>query len=199
MKKNRALRAAIYRTPLPGGKLILLGALVMLIWAVWECAVRIDAMDGMTRAYFNLVKDGKLSLPDAFSNIWNTPKARQDWLNPAYLCLIALFSVIAVFLHNKWKTAFLFVPACVLILFYKPTDSLILSAFNLFEVIKFAAAGAVAVGNGMNVYAALHRRRMYIKRLKERERRRKLEACKHGRNPKTLIPQRLPSAKSARR
>jgi len=200
MNKRKAIRRAIYITPLPGGRLIFLAAFIMLVWAVWECSVRIDAMDGMTEAYIRLVKQNSIPLKEAVKTIWETPEARKDWLNPLYLALIALFSVFCMIFRRKWYALFPFLPACVAIVFYQTSDSVVLNLFNLFETVKFASAAGLVFGGGLNAYAAYLRRRMYLKRLAERRRlakERALHAKKQKRLPapvkasaKTMIPKR---------
>ncbi len=188
MKNKKALREFIYRKPLAGGKLILLGALVMFIWSGWECILRYDAMDGMTKAYMNLVKNYNIPIREAIKNIWDTPEARQDWINIIVLALIAVFALFSFFFSRFWKPAFLVIPVCAMILFYHTSESLIVRTLNLFESIKYVSAGAIIAGEGLNVYSALQRKRKFKKQLASGKRAtRHLPA--HG-TSKTLIPER---------
>lgn len=188
MKRKKALREYIYRKPLIGGKLVLLGALVMFIWSGWECILRYDAMDGMTKAYMNLVKTYNIPIREAIENIWNTPEAREDWLNIIILGAIAVFALFSFFFSRFWKPGFLVIPVCALIMFYHTSDSLIVRTLNLFEGIKFVSAGAVMAGEGLNIYSAIQRKRKFRKELKSRKAApRRLPA--HG-TSKTLIPER---------
>ena len=165
MKNKKALREFIYRKPLAGGKLVLLGALVMFIWAGWECILRYDAMDGMTKAYMNLVKTHNIPIREAIETIWNTPEARQDWINIIVLAAIAVFALFAFFLSRFWKPGFLVIPMCAMILFYHTSESLLVRTLNLFEAIKLACAGAIICGEGMNIFSALQRKWKYKKQL----------------------------------
>ncbi|MBQ3079660.1 MAG: hypothetical protein IJC48_06665 [Clostridia bacterium] len=194
MKKNLLVKRAIYYMPLPGGKLVLLGAFAMLIWAIWECAVRLDAMDGMTKAYFNLVRDGKVTLTEAIENILNTPEAKKDWINPIILSAIALFSIFTMLFHGKWKMTFLYIPVCVLIFFYQTSDNMLVRFMNLFEVIKYGACGAIAAGSLWNTGSALYRRREYFRRLKTRRDARRLQ---EGPRSRTMIPKKTSARKKA--
>lgn len=188
MKKNKALKEYIYRKPLLGGKLVLLGALAMLIWAGWECVVRYDAMDGMTKAYINLAKNNSIPLREAVETIWNTPEARQDWLNLIVLGAVSVFALFTFFFSRYWKIGFLVIPVCALVMLFHTSDSVLLRTLNLFETVKFASAGAVMAGEAMNIYSALVRKRQYKKRLAAKKKSaRPLPA--HGKR-KTLIPER---------
>ncbi|MBR3927385.1 MAG: hypothetical protein IKJ65_00125 [Clostridia bacterium] len=187
MKNKKALKEYIYRRPLLGGKLVLLGALVMFIWSGWECILRYDAMDGMTKAYMNLVKTYNIPIREAIKNIWNTPEARQDWMNIIVLGSISLFGLFAFFFSRFWKPGFFIIPVCVLVMSYSTTDSLIVKTLNLFESIKYVSAGAVIAGEGLNIYSAFVRKHKYKKQLAQgRKAARRLPA--HG-TSKTLIPE----------
>lgn len=165
MKNKKALKEFMYRQPLMGGKLVLLGALVMFIWAGWECILRYDAMDGMTRAYINLVKTYNIPIREAIENIWNTPEARQDWINIIVLASISVFALISFFLSRFWKPGFIIIPMCILVMSYSTTESLIVKTLNLFESIKYLSAGAVMTGEALNIFTAVHRKRLYKKQL----------------------------------
>lgn len=187
MKQRNALREYIYRKPLMGAKLVLLGALVMFIWAGWECILRYDAMDGMTKAYMNLVKTHNIPIREAIQNIWNTPEARADWMNIIILGAIAIFALFSFFFSRFWKPGFVIIPVCAMVMFYHTSDSLIVRTLNLFEGIKFVCAGAVILGEGMNIYSALLRKRKYKKQLKAgKAAKRRLPV--HG-TSRTLIPE----------
>ena len=188
MKNAKAIRRAVYRTPLPGRTLTLLGALLMLAWSVWECAVRLDAMDGVTKAYFRLAREQGTPLGEALRVLWDTEEARKDLLNPAILGCVALFSLFALVLHRRWKPGFLCVPVCVAILFFHTSDIRIVRALNLFETMKLASCAAVAAGSGCKIVCALNRRRREHKRISEPER--KNARLSHG-NASTLIPERV--------
>lgn len=188
MKQKKALREYIYRKPLIGGKLVFLGALVMFIWSGWECILRYDAMDGMTKAYINLVKTYNIPVREAIQNIWNTPEAREDWLNILILGSIAVFALVSFFLSRFWKPGFLVIPVCAAIMFYHTSESMIVRTLNLFEGIKFVSALAVMSGESMNIYSALQRKRRFLKELKAGKKApRRLPA--HG-TSKTLISER---------
>ncbi len=188
MKQKKALREYIYRKPLTGGKLVLLGALVMFIWAGWECILRYDAMDGMTKAYMNLVKTHNIPVREAIQNIWDTPEAREDWLNIIILGAIAVFALFSFFFSRFWKPGFVIIPVCAMVMFYHTSDSLIVRTLNLFEGIKFVSAGAVIFGESLNIYSAFQRKRKFRKQLKVgKKAQRRLPA--HG-TSKTLIPER---------
>ena len=188
MKQKKALREYIYRKPLIGGKLVFLGALVMFIWSGWECILRYDAMDGMTKAYMNLVKTHNIPIREAIQNILDTPEARADLMNIIVLGAIAVFALFAFFFSRFWKPGFLVIPVCALIMFYHTSDSLIVRTLNLFESIKFVSAGAVIAGESLSICSALQRKRKFRKQLKAgKSAPRRLPA--HG-TSKTLIPER---------
>lgn len=187
MKQKNALREYIYRKPLTGGKLVLLGALVMFIWSGWECLLRYDAMDGMTKAYMNLVKAQNVSIREAIQTIWDTPEARADWMNIIILGAIAIFALFSFFFSRFWKPGFVIIPVCVMVMFYHTSDSLIVRTLNLFESVKFVSAGAVIAGESLNIYSAIRRKRKYKKQLKAgKAAKRRLPA--HG-TSRTLIPE----------
>jgi len=187
MKNKKALREFIYRKPLAGGKLVLLGALIMFIWSGWECILRYDAMDGMTKAYMNLVKNHNIPIREAIQTIWDTPEARQDWINIIVLAAIAVFALFSFFSSRFWKPGFLVIPVCASILFYHTSDSMLVRTLNLFETIKYVSVGAVMFGEGLNIYSALQRKRKFKKQLAAgRKTARRMPA--HG-TSKTLIPE----------
>lgn len=189
MKKNKALKEYIYRKPLLGSKLALLGALVMFLWAGWECLLRYDAMDGMTMAYMNLVKNNSIPLREAVETIWNTPEARQDWLNLIVLSSIAVFGLFTFFFSRFWKPGILVIPVCILIMFYHTSDSMIVRTLNLFEAVKLASAGAVVCGETLNIYSALQRKHRYKKQLAQKHRSTRL-LSEPGAKKKSLSKQR---------
>ena len=75
-----------------------------------------EAVDGVTKAYFGLVREGDITLRRALENLWNTPEARSDLLSFVYLALTAVFSVVCLFLRKKWKAGFAIIPLCALVL-----------------------------------------------------------------------------------
>lgn len=167
MKNKKPLKEFIYRRPLSGGKLVLLGSLIMFIWSGWECILRYDAMDGMTKAYMNLVKTYNIPIREAIENIWNTPEARQDWINIIVLGAIAVFALFSFFFSRFWKPGFFVIPVCLLVMSYHTSNSLIVRTLNLFESIKYVCAGAMITGESLNIYSALVRKHKYKKRLAE--------------------------------
>lgn len=188
MKKAKAIRRAVYRAPLPGRTLTLYGALIMLAWSVWECIIRVDAMDGVTKAYFRLAREQGTPLYDALRILWDTEEARRDILNPLILGLIALFALIVILLHRRWTPGFAFIPICVAAAFFHTSDSLIVRALNLFETMKLASCAAVAAGSGVKIVCALSRRKRERKRLLQHKQ--KNARLSHG-TSRTLIPERV--------
>lgn len=160
-KRKKSLRVIIREN-----RLVLFGALAMLAWALWEGAVRLEAVDGITRAYFGLVKEGDIPLGRALENLWNTPEARHDLLSFVYLALIAVFSVFCLLLRKRWRAGLIMLPLCALVLTYQPATLPLLRALNLFELMKDASAIAVALGAATNIVSALaaHRRRRRSKK-----------------------------------
>lgn len=155
-QKNAIRRASLV---IKENRLILFGALIMLAWTLWEGAVRYEAVDGVTKAYFGLVREGDITLRRALENLWNTPEARSDLLSFVYLALTAAFSVVCLFLRKKWKAGFAIIPLCALVLAYRPATNPILRALNLFELIKDVSAVSVALGAAVNIVSAFPRRK----------------------------------------
>lgn len=186
MKRKTALKLAVYRRPLPGSKWIFLGSLLMLVWAVWEFNTRSDAMDGMTQAYFKLVRTFEIGWKDALRVILETPRARKDVLNLFWLALIALFAVVSTIAGRKWTAGFFLIPACAAVFLFHTSESALMQAFNPFEVMKVLSCAGVGAGSVMNIASALSRRAAEKKRL-ERMRKRKKKLT-HG-TEKTLIPE----------
>ena len=155
-QKNAIRRASLV---IKENRLILFGALVMLAWTLWEGAVRYEAVDGVTKAYFGLVREGDITLRRALENLWNTLEARSDLLSFVYLALTAVFSVVCLFLRKKWKAGFAIIPLCALVLAYRPATNPILRALNLFELIKDVSAVSVALGAAVNIVSAFPRRK----------------------------------------
>lgn len=186
MKKNKALTNYIYRRPLIGSKLVFLGALAMMIWSVWECIVRVDSFDRIFGVTVRFMKEQGL-LKQYIQELLNDPGARMEILNPVILSGIALFALIVFFTSRYWKPAFLAIPLAALVMFFHTSENMIVRTFNLFETIKFASAGAIIGGEGLNIFSALTRRHKYYKQLKARRKTKSLPA--HG-TRKTLIPER---------
>lgn len=157
----RKQKNAIRRTSfvIKENRLILFGALVMLAWTLWEGAVRYEAVDGVTKAYFGLVREGDITLRRALENLWNTPEARQDLLSFVYLALTAVFAIVCLCLRKRWRAGFAILPLCALVLTYRPATNPLLRALNLFELIKDVSAVSVALGAAVNIVSAFPRRR----------------------------------------
>ncbi len=162
-KRKKSLRVVIREN-----RLVLFGALAMLAWTLWEGAVRLEAADGITQAYFALVKEGDITLGRALENLWHTPDARRDLLSFVYLALIAVFSVFCLLLRKRWRAGFVMLPLCALVLTYQPATIPLLRALNLFELIKDASAIAVALGAAANIGSALAVRRRQRRSKKRR-------------------------------
>lgn len=186
MNRKTALKRAVYKTPLPGRSFIMWGAIIMLVWAAWECVLRVDAMDGMTKAYFTLAREGEISVGRAIQIIWETPQARKDWLNPVYLCSIALLALCSLIFHRRWTPGFAIIPLCVCAAMYTTSDVALVRALNLFETAKIASTAAVALGEGANIACALKRRANASRRLKQAQAR---PLPTHG-TRRTLVPPR---------
>ena len=187
MNRKAYLKHAVYRNPLPGRHWIYLGALVMLVWAVWEGVLRWDAMDGMSKAYVELVRRTGTPVSEAIKIIWQTPDARKDWLNLVYLTLIALFSLASLLCARRWKPGFLMIPTCIAVFLFHTSHVFLVQALNLFEVFKAGACGMIALGSTVNIISA--ERRMVVARKKLAEEKRRTAKLSHG-TSRTLIPER---------
>lgn len=199
MKNRKLLKRCIYKTPLPGGNIIILGAALMLIWAVWEFAIRYEGAVAVWKGQYQLVKDGHITYDIMLQNILKVPETKNALMVPVVLALIGLLAVATLLFHARWVPAFFIIPLTALVLFYHTSNSFILRVLNLFETVKLYAAIGVIAGETLNVITALRRRHVLMKRLQEKARAR-LEA-KRRRRPTThgtgvtLIPERLPKVK----
>ncbi len=164
------------RTIIRENRLLLFGALAMLAWTLWEGAVRLEAVDGITKAYFALVKEGDITLGRALENLWNTPEARRDLLSFVYLALTAMFSVFCLLMRRHWKAGLAILPLCALVLSYRPATNPLLHALNLFELIKDVSVAAVALDAAANI----------VSPLLERRKQRSIEAASGKGRPKAL-------------
>ena len=184
MNRKADLDRAVYRRPLPGSKWVFLGSLLMFVWAVWEFVTRANAVDGVTRAYFELVRRFEISLRDALSVLWETPKARKSIVNLACLGAIAVFAAAGMIWGRKWRSGFFLIPACAAVFLFHTMENPWLQAINPFELMKTAACAGIWAGSGINIASALARRAAERKRLARPRRR-----LSHG-TEKTLIPER---------
>lgn len=199
MKNRKALRRYIYKTPLPGGNIIILGAALLLVWAVWEFAIRYEGAVAVWKGQYQLVEDGYITYEIMIKNILKVPETKNALIIPVVLALIAVFSILTMLFHARWFPAFWVIPLCTLVIFYHTSDSFILRILNLFEAVKLYAGLAVIGGETLNLVVAFSRRFTYKKRLRERERMR-LEARRRNRPTAhgsgiTLIPERIPEKK----
>ena len=213
MKNKRALKQYVRSRSFPGEKFILLGALAMLLWAFWECAIRFDLAVDYVKSHYRYVEKGVLTLRQVLEINLYTAETYSTVIVPLILACIALFAVIVILLHDHWVPSFFIIPVAVLIMFFHTSDSVFVRILNMFEGIKFASCGVVIGGQVLNTASAIYRIRGYRKRLREKERKR-LAAGKHTRPapqkadimlpppaPKhgttgTLIPERKRSARS---
>ena len=184
MNRKTDLDRAVYRRPLPGSKWVFLGSLLMFVWAVWEFVTCANAVDGVTQAYFELVRRFEISWKEAFTVLWETPKARKSMVNLACLGAIAVFAAAGMLFGRRWKSGFFLIPACGFVFLFHTMENPWLQAINPFELMKTAACAGIWAGSGMNIFAALTRRAAEKKRLEEPRRR-----LSHG-TEKTLIPER---------
>lgn len=196
MKNRKQLKRYIYRTPLPGGNIILLGAALMLVWAVWEFAIRYDGAVATWKGQYQLVEDGYITYDVMIKNILKVPETKNALMVTVVLALIAVFSIITLLCHARWVPAFFIIPVSALIIFYHTSNSWFFRVLNLFETVKLYAALGVIAGETLNAAVALKRRYTYVRRLRERERarleaRRRRRPTTHGTGV-TLIPERIP-------
>lgn len=203
MKNRKQLKRYIYRTPLPGGNIIILGAALMLVWAVWEFAIRYEGAVAVWKGQYQLVEDGYITYDVMIKNILKVPETKNALMVPVVLALIAVFSIITLLCHARWVPAFFIIPVSALIIFYHTSNSWVLRVLNLFESVKLYSALGIIAGETLNAAVALKRRYACIRRLRERERAR-LEAQRrrrpttHG-TGMTLIPKRLPDKAHAKK
>ncbi len=202
MNKRKKKRKTLRQTYSPLGRsLILAGAAVMAVCAVWECAVRLDSMDGVLGAYFDLVRELDASLSVALRVLFQNGEAVRDLAAVIYIATTGIFSVFAFLLRKKTVACALMLPACVYMLIKDTGGDSLVQTLNLFRAIRASCAAAILAGACLNaafaVYAWFENRKSAKKRGRKnanattpRERR-----LSHG-TYKTLIPRRETARRS---
>ncbi len=189
-KKKRNTNKSAY-SPL-GRSLILVGAAVMLICAIWECAVRLDSMDGAYQWGFNLARKANIPLTVALQELFNTDEAMRDLSVVIYIAATGLFSVLAAVFRKKTAACVLMAPVCVYILINGTGSTSVLQALNLFRPVRALCAALMLVGACLNVAYSIYAKSKSKKRKQAHERE---NSESHERQPshgtyKTLIPRR---------
>lgn len=164
----------------------------MLICAIWECAVRLDSMDGVLGAYFDLVRELDASLSVAIRVLLKNDEAVRDLSVVIYIAATGLFSVLAAVFRKKTAACVLMAPVCVYILINGTGSASVLQALNLFRPLRALCAALMLVGACLNVAYSIYAKSKSKKRKQAHERE---NSESHERLPshgtyKTLIPRR---------
>ena len=174
---NRVLKSKRFT----GSRLVLLGALCVLLWAISEWFIRWDAMDGLWKAYFNLAKKNDIPLLSAVKNLWDTKEARKDLIVLAFLALSAVFSAAVIVFHDFRRITIFTLIASAGIAAYDPYRSIWPLIFNLSTITRLGGCALMAVGSAIKLFSISA---FKIKAGKKYDKR-------HLSNPSTRIPRRL--------
>ena len=191
VEKRRAyIKKQLKRYRPAGAEMVLCGCLMLGLWAMGDLITRWDAMDGLLKVYFGLVKDGTLSLQSALSRLWQEGEARRDLISLAYLALVLLLSLIGIISHKSRKGYFTLALG-IGALCYDPHASFLSRALNYTLLVKYCGCALTLAGSllktGLTLAKTSRLRLKYDKKhpLPRAEERKPLSAV--GKE-KTLIP-----------
>lgn len=172
---------------------VLLGCLALLVWAVGELVTRVDAVDGVLLAYFNLVKNGEITLRTALENLIKTPEAMKDLYGLVYLGGIAVLAFLFSLIHSRRSASAPTILLALLVLFTGPGGTVLSPLLTVTFLVKAGSAALLIVSSVFKI-ADTYRQ----KRLLSRKYDRKLEkerASLTGRGKNTYIPERIRKCK----
>lgn len=202
MINRKALKRAVYRYPLSGWRMILLGALITLAWTLPEIITRYEGIIAAADWVSKLKEENQTVTNQQILNALLNSKERAFILKFIYTCGCALFALIAAAFMFRLTPSILMIPCCALIATYDLNDSTLLSMLNVLTTAKLASACVIALGAGVNIIVYYKRKEEYIRKLK----RKRARALAEQRNQqsiepraKSLIPKRISAPPPKRR
>lgn len=179
-----------------GSTLVLLGCLTLLVWAVSDLVTRIDAVDGMLLAYFNLVKNSEISLKTAIGNLVKTPEAMKDLYGLLYLGGAAVLAFIFSIFHGRRSSVCPSILIGLIILFTGPGGTVLSPLLTVSFIVKAASAALLIAGSGIKI-ASIRRQKLLLSKKYEKKLRKyeNEQASREGSRKKTYIPERVKPCK----
>ena len=174
---------------LPGGELILCGALVLTVLLLGDLLNRIDAMDGLLKVEINRIQQGKSTVAETVNEIWSEPEARKDFLTLimlAFGCMLGIFGIIT----HKMRTGVATLIGGTIVLAYDPSRSFILKLINYNTYVKIGACALLIVGSLIKILYIYAVKRQYYAKYDKKHLRETSERTPIDSNgsSKTLIP-----------
>ena len=145
-KRRAYVKKGLKRYRPMGAEMVLCGCLILLLWAMGDFITRWDAMDGLLKVYFGLVRDGTLTLQNALSRLWQEGEARKDLLTLGYLMLVALLSLIGICSH-KSRTGYFTLALGLGAFCYDQHASFLARALNYTVLVKYAGCALTVTGS----------------------------------------------------
>ena len=189
--KKEYLQAELRTIRFRGSGAVLLGCLALLIWSVSELVTRVDAMDGMVIAYFNLVRNGEITLMTALKNLAASPEAVKDLWTPLYLAGMTFISILFALMNGHRSSLYIYLPLVILILFTGPGGTLLEPLFTVSFAVKAGSAAFIFLGSSLSFADYRMQKRLILRKYKKlvHKHNKRIEALPRGRN-RTMIPER---------
>ncbi len=173
-----------------GCELVLSGAIILLIWALGDLITRWDAMDGLIKVLYGMVKDGVITAGEAIGRVRNEKEALRDLFTLLYLALAALLGLMCVLTH-KAKTGYFSLAVGLAAFLYEPYTSFLARALNYTVLLQYLGCGLLIAGSALKTLLTLSKKRALRLQYERKhplkaDRRKPLSAVG---NAKTLIPE----------
>lgn len=144
-----------------GKRMLVWGALALVIWAGYELSVRWDTLSKATRTVRLMAADLRASLSDVLFKY----QYIETLKTPLFLLCCALVGLLALLLQRRPLSAWLILPLCALLM-WQQAEARALFSQSVWQMLKFLPLMLVTLGSLSNLffYYYLKKRRRAIRR-----------------------------------
>ena len=136
-----------------GRRMAFWGALLLLAWAVYELAIRLEEMVTWLSPVYSLVQQGKITFLDYLREL--------NWLRlqtHLFLVLCAIFAIFALLARKGIITAILAIPMAILLIIFS-LGSTNLMSLNLWQKLKLIPLVLIGAGSMLRALGGLVRKK----------------------------------------
>lgn len=138
---------------LKGRQMVIFGAVLLLAWAVYELAIRFEEMVTWLTPVHALVKRGRLTWLDYFSEFpWHRLGTH------VFLAVCAVFSLLALIMKRGRFSAILMAAIALALIVYSLGSTPLMSA-SIWQKIKLLPLALIAAGSILRAACAMGRKR----------------------------------------
>lgn len=135
-----------------GRRMVFWGALLLLAWAVYELAIRLEEMITWLTPVYKLVQQGKITFMDYLRGL--------DWLRlqtHLFLLLCSLFSIFALLARKGLIASIIAIPIALLLLILS-LGSTNLMSINLWQKLKLIPLMLIGTGSVLKLVSGLRKK-----------------------------------------